>query len=82
MSEVSYVETIIDTEYQIKIVKQIEDGTVKYYLRSKGGLWTRVYVPSEPIVKIGKTTSELSPRQLIRARYGGPRGGSPQIGRS
>jgi hypothetical protein len=30
----------------------------------------------------GKTTSELSPRELKRARYGGPRGGSPQIGRN
>lgn len=29
----------------------------------------------------GKKTSELSPRELHRARYGGPRGGSPQIGR-
>jgi hypothetical protein len=33
------------------------------------------------IVTVGKTTSELSPRELKRARYGGPRGGQPQIGR-
>lgn len=35
----------------------------------------------DAIDETGKTTSELSPRQLLRARYGGPRGGSPQIGR-
>jgi hypothetical protein len=34
-----------------------------------------------PEVKVGKTTSELTPRELRRARFGGPRGGSPHIGR-
>jgi len=32
-----------------------------------------------PELKIGKTTSELTPRELMRARYGGPRGGQPQL---
>jgi hypothetical protein len=41
--------------------------------------------PKPPVkveYKIGKTTSELTPRELMRARYGGPRGGQPQIGRN
>jgi hypothetical protein len=37
--------------------------------------------PVPPEVKVGKTTSELTPRELRRARFGGPRGGSPHIGR-
>jgi hypothetical protein len=37
--------------------------------------------PVPPELKVGKTTSELTPRELRRARFGGPRGGSPHIGR-
>lgn len=85
--EVRYVETDTPVPYSTGLGEmwyQLISQERVVYLRSSRDLLAKAF-PVNPISseKVGLLLSELSPRQLRRARYGGPRGGhGGQLGRA
>ncbi len=91
--DVRYEETNMPVQYEMAYGEKwykLRSPNNVYHLRSQisllvdtfpGGSYGKTR-STDVKEKVGLATSELSPRQLKRARYGGPRGGAGgQLGR-